>query len=155
MTFAIQLAGGELTIGGVSMHTPAWRVRNPGIVMFDPPFRGTYVPVPGLDGETVVPMRGTSAQWSLDFMLCGDVDHTGSAYSDRQTGLVSNLNYLRTNAMTSRSLTGNRTRVATYTPPGGSALTADVHCWLVPPEDFTQPVWEMTLELRVPAGVFA
>ena len=79
------------------MTCPAWRLRDPGRLLFGSPLRGSYVQVPGMDGELPVPLRGTSAQWSLDMMMAGRWDHTGAEFADEQEGFESNLNYLRTN----------------------------------------------------------
>lgn len=145
---------GLLTIDGVPMTCPAWRLRDPGRLLFGSPLRGSYVQIPGMDGELPVPMRGTSAQWSLDMMMAGRWDHTGAEFADEQTGFESNLNYLRANVETGWAVAGNRLRPATFLTPAGTTLTADVHCWLVPGE-FDAHLWRMTLELRIPAGGFA
>lgn len=152
--FQPNTSAGELVINGVSMHTTAWRIRNIGVLWFDSPLRGSYVVTPGIDGETVVPMRQSSAQWSLDFVMCGDCDHNGDTFTDPNEGLASNMNYLRTNVLTGRTLTGNRTRAATLQVPGESGTrSADVHCWLVPGE-VTTTYFTATLELRIPTGAF-
>lgn len=152
---------GELKINSVSMHTPAWRVRDVVELWYDSPLRGEYITIPGKDGEDPVPMRQTSAQFSLRFLMVGDVDHTGAKYaaSDgyeaRAIGLASNMNYLRTNVLTGRTLTGNRTRAATLQVPGeGSTRTADIHCWLTPSGVHNKFVFEGTLEIRIPTGAF-
>jgi hypothetical protein len=161
MGFEVALGAGELKINSVSMHTAAWRIRNVSLLQFDSALRGEYVTIPGKDGEDPVPMRNTSAQWSLDFQMVGDVDHTGAAYAAsgiyraEQIGLASNMNYLRTNVLTGRTLTGNRTRAATLQVPGeGSVRTADIHCWLVPGARQDWRLWEGQLVIRIPAGAF-
>jgi hypothetical protein len=160
MALPVHKTKGELKINGVSLHTPAWRIQDVTKMWVDSPLRGQYIVTPGKDGEDVVPMRQTSAQFSLDFIIVGDVDQTGAAYaasgiySATDIGLASNLNYLRTNVFTGRSLTGNRTRAATLQVPGeGSTRAADVHCWLVPGRTY-QTFMQATLELRIPTGAF-
>jgi hypothetical protein len=152
---------GELKINSVSMHTAAWKVRDVVELWYDSPVRGEYVTIPGADGEQVVPMRQTAAQFSLRFVMVGDVDHTGAAYaasggySARAIGMASNMNYLRTNVLTGRTLTGNRTRAATLQVPGeGSVRTADIHCWLTPGGVQNKYLFEGTLEIRIPTGAF-
>ncbi len=154
MALQVTTSAGELKINSVSMHTAAWRVTDVGKLAFDSPLRGSYVVTPGVDGATVVPMRNDAAQWSLEFVMIGDCDHTGAAFANKQEGFYSNLNYLNTNVLTGRNLTGNRTRAATLTIPGeGTDRTADIHCWLEPGE-VTTNYWTATLEIRIPAGAF-
>lgn len=160
MALQIRTGHGELKINSVSMHTAAWRVRDITPLLYDSPLRGQYVVVPGVDGATAVPMRQTDATFSLEFVIVGDVDHTGAkysasgAYTGPQIGLASNINYLRTNVLTGRTLTGNRTRSATLTVPGeATARTADVHVSLTPGNAY--PTFMLaTLELRIPQGAF-
>jgi hypothetical protein len=161
MGLAVSTKMGELKINSVSMHTAAWRVRDVVELWYDSPLRGEYVTIPGVDGEQVVPMRQAAAQFSLRFVMVGDVDHTGAAYaasggySAQAIGMASNMNYLRTNVLTGRTLTGNRTRAATLQVPGeGSTRAADIHCWLVPGGVQNKFLFEGTLEIRIPTGAF-
>jgi hypothetical protein len=164
MPLQFSTRAGELKINSVSMHCPAWKVHDVAKLWFDSPLRGSYTSTPGVDGEDVVPMRQSSAQWSLKFSMVGDVDRNGDPYAAsggypaRQIGLASNLNYLRTHVLTGRSLTGNRTRTATLQVPGeATPRAAAIHCWLTPPEDVTvmnQHIFQMTLNIRIPVGAF-
>lgn len=161
MALQVRTGHGELKINGVSMHTPAWRVRDVTPLLYDSPLRGEYIVVPGADGSLPVTLRQSEGRFSLEFVIVGDVDHTGAkyaasgGYTAAQIGLVSNINYLRTNVLTNRTLTGNRTRSATLTVPGeASDRTAGVHVTLTPGNAY--PTFMLaTLELRIPQGVFA
>lgn len=161
MALPVSTRMGELKINGVSLHTPAWKIKQVVWLWFDSPLRGAYLTTPGKDGEDPVPMRNTSAQWDLDFVMVGDVDHTGAKYEPSggygalEIGLASNMNYLRTHVLTGRNLTGNRTRAATLQVPGeAQPRTADVHCWLTPGPTTNKFIFEGTFHLRIPQGVF-
>lgn len=153
MALPVNTSAGELRIDNVSMHTPAWRVLDVGKLLFDSPLRGQYVVVPGVDGAAVVPRRNDSAQWSLEFVIIGDCDHTGQEYANKQEGFVSNLNYLMSH-MSGRNLSGDRTVSATLQAPGElTTRSADIHCWIEPGE-LTTNWWKCTLEVHIPAGAF-
>lgn len=152
---------GELTIGGVSLHTPAWMIKDVVHFWFDSEYRSEYSQVPGLDGEDPTTPFANSAVISQDFKICGDVDHTGEAYEAAggweawAIGFASNMNYLRTNVLTGRSLTGLRTRAATLTVPGeDDPREADVHCWLSKGAINNKHVWQGTLFVKLAAGMF-
>ncbi len=161
MALSVSTAFGELKINGVSMHTPAWKIHDVVHFWVDSDLRGDYVEIPGQDGEDPVPLRQSSAQINQRFSMVGDVDHTGApyaasgGYSAWAVGFASNMNYLRTNVLTGRNLTGNRLRAATLQVPGeGSVRTADVHCWIVPGAINNRYIWQATLSVRIPAGMF-
>lgn len=155
MALSDNTAAGELVINGVSMHTPAWRVKNQGILLFPPELRGEYVVIPGVDGETATPQRWQAGRYPLEFQMVGDVDHTGAPFTNKQEGFVSNMNYLATHVLTGPTLTGNRTRTATFQAPGEETpRTAEVHVDLRPGLLTTNYWTDMILEVRVPAGMF-
>lgn len=153
--FDVNTSAGELVVNSVSLHTACWRVKDVGRLAFPPELRGDYVTIPGVDGQTAVPQRWQSGRYALDFMMLGDVNNLGAPYADRQAGFISNLNILRTYVLTGPDLTGNRTRPATLTFPGEvSARTAYVHVDLRPGLLTTNYWSDMTLEIRIPDGMF-
>lgn len=161
MALPVTTKFGELKINGVSMHTPAWKIHDVVHFWFPPDGRGEYIVIPGADGEDVVPIRDGAAQINQRFSMVGDVNHLGEryeaagGYSAWAIGFASNMNYLRANVLTGRSLTGNRTRSATLQVPGeASVRTADIHCRLTPGAVNNKHIWQAILQIRIPAGMF-
>lgn len=158
---------GTLVIGSVSLNCPAWMVGadadgEGGLLQLVTTFeqRGEDRLLPNAVGVIPYPRRKTKTEHELRIVVIGDVDRFGVAAADHNAQLVTNLKYLVTNVVTPPG-TSTGTRAATYTPPGSSALTANVHVIALQQTSYSLAtgsdgaVWEGRLFISIPAGSFA
>lgn len=154
---------GTLVIGGVSMNRPAWMVggdQDGDGTLFDLVFaleqRGEDRILPNATGVIPYRRRKTVTPVEVRLLVVGDVDQAGSPVADHTVGLFDNLQYLMANVVTPVA-TSAGTRAATYTPPDGVALTADVHVTGLRRDNMalgTNAIWEGRLLVSIPAGQF-
>ncbi len=95
----IDQCDGELTIGGVLMHTPAWNAYQ---------------------------RRLTVTRHSLPMAIFGEVNQGGVPYANEWAGLEANIAYLKANVVAPTG-TGDGTRAASLLMPSGATRTADIH----------------------------
>lgn len=119
-------AAGDLTIGGVALNGPAWKVLNLLELWQPADQRGNDRLVPGTAGVLAQQRRDTVTRRSLQMLIVGDVDRTGAAQADRFEGLQANIDYLRSNVVAPTG-TGDGTRSAVLTMPDGTTRTEPVH----------------------------
>lgn len=145
---------GSLTIDGVSMHTDAWTIVDLTNLWFGGDVRGQDRLIPGVAGVIPYRRRTTVTTYSLPMVIIGDVDQTGTPYSDIWEGLESNINYLRSNVVDPTN-TGDGTRSATLLMPSGSSRTADIHVLRLALGTVSRGVMRATLDISIPSGCFA
>lgn len=156
---------GTLVIGGISMNRPAWMVGGDDqgegslidlITMVEQRGEDRVLPLAG--GVIAYRRRNTVTAHELRLIVVGDVNPSGTPTpSDHRLSLTNNLQYLMANVVAPVASTSG-TRAATYTPPDGVALTADIHVvglrkrelWLG-----TGAYWLGDLLISIPAGAFA
>ena len=154
---------GTLVIGGVSMNRPAWGVfgdeQGDGALMgliTNITQRGEDRVLPYANGVIAYPRRNTVTTHELRLLVVGDVDDSGAAVADHAAGLTNNLQYIMANVVAPvASTTG--TRSATYTPPDGTPLTADIHVVGLSQTRYwagTNAIWAGRLRISIPAGAF-
>lgn len=119
-------AAGDLTIGGVAMNGPAWKVLNLLELWQPADQRGSDRLVPGTAGVLAQQRRDTVTRRSLQMLIVGDVDRTGTPQADRFEGLQVNVEYLRANVAAPTGATDG-TRSAVLTMPDGTTRTEPVH----------------------------
>lgn len=119
-------AAGDLTIGGVALNGPAWKVLNLLELWQPADQRGNDRLVPGTAGVLAQQRRDTVTRRSLQMLIVGDVDRTGTPQADRFEGLQVNVEYLRANVVAPTG-TGDGTRSAVLTMPDGTTRTEPVH----------------------------
>jgi hypothetical protein len=119
-------AAGNLTIDGVAMMCPAWIVLNLHELWQPANQRGDDRLIPGANGVLALKRRPTVTQRSLNMLISGSVDRTGSANANKLIGLQTNLDYLRANVVDPTGVTDG-TRSAVLTMPDGSTRTEPVH----------------------------
>lgn len=118
-------AGGELSIGGLSMHTEAWGILEPLTPLWVPlGWRGENDVLPGVDGRQENPLYVDEANHEFRMVIRGEVDQTGAPQSDRHAGLRANILALR--AVTEPPASSTGTRAAVLTLPGGGSLSGSV-----------------------------
>lgn len=100
MPVSYSTAGGALTIGGVAMFCPAWKVINLQDLWTAAEQRGRDVVIPGASGVRPRRRRDTVTERTLRMLIVGDVDRTGAASSTKLSGLGANILF------TSGALTG-------------------------------------------------
>lgn len=146
-------AAGGLSIGGVNMMCPAWEVLNL-LVLWSPAIqRGSDRVLPGAAGVVARPRRDTVTRHSLQLLIVGDVDRTGSTNSDLFEGLQANIDYLRANVVAPTG-TGDGTRSAVLTMPDASTRTEAVHVTALTLGEFRgDGAWvRAVLEVSIPSG---
>jgi len=119
-------AAGDLTIGGVAMNGPAWKVLNLLELWQPADQRGSDRLIPGTAGVLAQQRRDTVTRRSLQLLIVGDVDRTGTPVADRFEGLQANVDYLRANVAAPTGATDG-TRSAVLTMPDGTSRTEPVH----------------------------
>lgn len=119
-------AAGDLTIGGVALNGPAWKVLNLLELWQPADQRGSDRLVPGVAGVLAQQRRDTVTRRSLQLLIIGDVDRTGATQADKFEGLQANVDYLRANVVAPTG-TGDGTRSAVLTMPDGTSRTEPVH----------------------------
>jgi hypothetical protein len=88
--------------------------------------RGSDRLVPGTAGVLAQQRRDTVTRRSLQMLIVGDVDRTGTPQADRFEGLQVNVEYLRSNVAAPTGATDG-TRSAVLTMPDGTTRTEPVH----------------------------
>ena len=153
MPVSYSTAAGALTIGGVAMFCPAWKVINLQDLWAAAEQRGRDVVIPGTSGVRPRRRRDTVTERTLRMLIVGDVDRTGSPQSNKLTGLYTNVEYLRANVVAPTG-SGNGTRSAVLTIPSGSTLTEDVHVTGMTLGDVREDGgWVFaTIDLSIPSG---
>lgn len=119
-------AAGDLTIGGVAMNGPAWKVLNLYELWLPANVRGSDRILPGTAGVIAYQRRATVTVRSLQMLVSGTHDRTGASVADRYEGLQANVDYLITNVVAPTG-TGDGTRSAVLTMPDGTTRTEPVH----------------------------
>lgn len=119
-------AAGDLTIGGIAMNCPAWKVLNLHELWQPADQRGADRVVPGASGVLPLRRRDTVTQRSLQMLISGTHLQNGTEASTPLIGLQVNVEYLRDNVVAPTG-TGNGTRTAVLTMPSGATRTESVH----------------------------
>jgi hypothetical protein len=119
-------AAGDLTIGGVAMNGPAWKVLNLHELWQPADQRGTDRIIPGADGAIALRRRNTATVRSLQMLISGTHLQNGTEASTPLIGLQVNVEYLRDNVVAPTG-TGDGTRSAVLTMPSTATRTENVH----------------------------
>ena len=119
-------AAGDLTIGGVAMNGPAWKVLNLYELWLPANVRGSDRILPGTAGVIAYQRRATVTVRSLQMLVSGTHDRTGAAVADKYEGLQANVDYLITNVVAPTG-TSDGTRSAVLTMPDGTTRPEPVH----------------------------
>ena len=143
---------GDLTINGVEMMTPAWVVVDI-LDLLSPlnAIRGSDIVIPTVTGRRNFPRRRDEAVYSLRMACTGQVDISGTPYSNTNVGLRINLEYLRDNVVLP-SLIAPVPGVITL--PDSGTRSADVIVTSFKLGERTGPIVLAVMELTVPAGFF-
>lgn len=122
---------GTLTIGEVSLHTPAWCCTDLSDLWNTPPQRGSNRLIPGRQGTKPYKRRLNESHFSLPMIISGFCDQEGVSYFDLglsfEEGLEANVAFLQNNVALPNPDTINSTREATLTLPSGNVRKSDVN----------------------------
>lgn len=138
----------------IDMHTPAWTIIDLLPLWLGAELRGDDRILPGVSGVIPYRRRNTVTQHSLPMIVIGSRDRLGAAYTDMWVGLESNINYLMNNVV-SPTNTGDGTRSATLVMPSGAVRTANIHVLRLSLGTINSGIMKATLDISIPAGVFA
>ena len=119
-------AAGDLTINGVPMMCPAWKVLNLLELWQPADQRGNDRLIPGSAGVLAQQRRDTVTRRSLQLLIVGDVNRNGTAQTDKFEGLQANVDDLRINVAAPTAI-GDGTVSAVLTMPDGTTRTEPVH----------------------------
>jgi hypothetical protein len=155
MPVSYNTAAGDLTIGGINMFCPAWRIDNLYELWLPADQRGQDVTRPGVAGSYAVRRYATATRKSLRMLIVGDVDRTGSASASKLTGIYTNIAYIRDNIVAPTGTTDG-TRSAVLTVPGGTTITEPIHVTGFEVSDLREDgAWvKAVLEISIPSGRF-
>ena len=144
---------GKLTIGGIPMLGPAWKVQNLAELWVPANQRGTDVIRPGVSGVKARLRRDTVTVRTLQMLIVGSADRLGAAVSDYYEGLQANIDYLRANVVAPTGTTDG-TRSAVLTMPDGTTRTEPVHVQQMELGRVAENgAWVLaTIELSIPSG---
>jgi len=144
---------GNLTIGGVAMFCPAWRIENLYELWLPADQRGIDRTRPNVTGSFPVRRYATATRKSLRMLIVGDVDRTGASSSSLLAGIYTNIAYLRDNVVAPTGATDG-TRSAVLTVPGGSTITEPVHVTGLEVSDLREDgAWvKAVLTISIPSG---
>lgn len=117
---------GQLTIDGIPLMTPAWRITNLQILDSAGDTRGSDVPIPHVAGVKARPRRITATERTLEMLIQGEVNHAGVAYANAMQGKKSNVRYLRYYVVRPPATTDG-TRTAILTDADGATTSRPVH----------------------------
>lgn len=148
-------AAGDLTIGGVAMNGPAWKVMNLHALWQPANQRGSDRIIPGATGVVAYRRRNTVTAVSLQMLISGTHDRNGVAAADKFEGLQVNVEYLVDNVVEPTGASDG-TRSAVLTMPDGTTHTEPVHVLgLQFGETSLDGAWlKAVLELSIPSGRF-
>lgn len=147
-------AAGNLTIDGVAMNCPGWRVQNLYLLWSPAAQRGEDRLIPGTAGVLAYQRRATVTRHTLELLITGTADRTGAATTDYFGQLASNLDYLNFYVVKPTG-TGDGTRTAVLTMPGGAITrTEPVH---IEGMDLGEPSPDgrfirATIDISIPSG---
>jgi hypothetical protein len=155
MPVTYNTAAGDLTIGGIAMFCPAWKITNLYELWLPADQRGQDVTRPGVAGSYAVKRYNTATRKSLRMIIVGDVDRTGASSSSKLAGIYTNIAYLRDNVVAPTGTTDG-TRSAVLTVPGGTTITEPIHVTGLEVSDLREDGgWvKAVLEISIPSGRF-
>ena len=144
---------GNLTIGGIAMLGPAWKVQNLPELWLPANQRGTDVIRPGVSGVKARLRRDTVTVRTLRLLIVGSADRLGAAVTDYYEGLQANIDYLRANVVAPTGLTDG-TRSVVLTMPDGTMRTEPAHVQQMDVGRIVENgAWALaTIELSIPSG---
>jgi len=153
--FTYNTAAGDLTIGGIAMNCPAWKIMNLHILQQPADQRGDDRLIPGTNGVLPLRRRATVTRHGLQLLISGTHDRTGVANVDSFAQLASNIDYLEFYVVRPTG-TGDGTRSAVLTMPGGTTRTEPVHVTGMEFGDVSPDgAWmKAILEISIPSGRF-
>ena len=148
-------AAGDLTIGGIAMNGPAWKVMNLHVLQQPADQRGDDRLIPGANGVLPLRRRATVTRHGLQLLISGTHDRTGAAAADRFEGLQVNVDYLLANVVVPTGATDG-TRSAVLTRPDGTTRTEPVHVLGLELGDLSlDGAWlRAVLTISIPSGRF-
>lgn len=114
-------------------------------------YRSAEATVPYVDGEQSYPSRLSGLRVVLPGILVGELDSDGVAHPDPRAGLTANFDELYAAVLAPVS-TGDGTRAATWTRPGGITRTGVVKVLNFDVREQDATALSFSLSLLVPAG---
>jgi len=146
-------AAGDLTIGGIAMMCPAWKVLNLYELWQPAQQRGTDRLIPGAAGVLAQQRRATVTARSLQMLIVGTHNRLGAAQTDLYEGLQANIDYLLSNVVNPTGATDG-TRSAVLTMPDASTRTEPIHVLGLQLGEVRQDgAWmRAVIEISVPSG---
>ena len=144
---------GNLTIGGIAMLNPAFKVQNLPELWLPANQRGTDVIRPGVSGVKARLRRDTVTVRTLRLLIVGSADTSGAAVADLFEGLQANMDYIRANVVAPTGLTDG-TRSVVLTMPDGTTRTESAHVQQMEVGRISENgAWALaTIELSIPSG---
>lgn len=146
-------AAGNLTIGGVAMMCPGWKVQNLSVLWQPADQRGEDRLIPGTAGVLAYQRRNTVTRHSLEMLITGTADRTGAAATNYFATLQANIDWLDFYVIAPTGSTDG-TRSAVLTMPDTTTRTEPIHVEGMTLGDFSPNgrFVRATIDISIPAG---
>lgn len=142
-----------LEIAGVPLATPAWRIVDLSAMFIGPALRGTDRLIPAAAGVKPYRRRATVTTKPFPMVIFGAKNQEGVANANVRVGLLTNIEYLRTNVIDPLA-TGNGTRTVIWRRADGTTRTAQAHVLPLELGPLGPTAVRAVLTLSIPTGVF-
>jgi hypothetical protein len=152
-TLVINPGGVSAPTLATNLRTAAWWVLDYMPLTGTANERGDNVPIGGANGTRAYPRIRHETTYSLNMLIVGTHDRSGTPSADPLSGLWLNIDDLRANVCGQYDMT-TATRSATFTLPNATALTASVQCALHIGEVNGRSRIRAVFDVTIPAGRF-
>jgi hypothetical protein len=152
---------GTLTVNGLDMFCGAWCITDMSAMLDDAELRGGNRLIPMAPGTLARRRRRTTTRKDFPVVVTGKYTQAGAllgeTFASWQAGLTVNLRALRAGLGIANDAPAGVTGTveAVWTPPGETAMTADVHVLAPLRVQIRSYAALAVLSLEVPVGVFA
>lgn len=143
-----------VSIGGISLATPAWDVLNIHVLWQGPEVRGSDRLLPGAAGVRPYRRRATVTRYTLELVINGTFREDGLTYANPAIGLQSNIDYLYANVVAPVATTSG-TRAVSLVMPDGTTRTGHAHVEAFQIAPISFKVVRATMDISIPTGRLA
>lgn len=143
-----------VSIGGVSLATPAWNSLNDHVLWQGPEVRGSDRLLPGSTGVRPYRRRATVTRYTLELVINGTFKEDGTTYANPAVGLQSNIDYLYANVVAPVATTSG-TRAISMVMPDATTRTGHAHVEAFQIAPISFKVVRATMDISIPTGRLA
>lgn len=141
-----------VTIGGVPLATPAWRVENISELWQTADVDGSDTPIPGAHGARPNPRWRRPTRRQLQLFIFGDAKRDGTPIANSRKGVWDNVADLRTSIVTAPNTTDGTRAMVVHLSGTTTTLVGDVHVESLAWSPFSPGILAATIDISIPAG---